>query len=75
MNGMMQPLWTIRPDLPAHSIGWRMGGGEDVHNGFYRWFSALSDDDAAAYAERNPAPAEWHDFYAMIRANPWNDND
>jgi len=66
-----QPPWLVYPDIPAGSIGWRMGGGEDAYNEFYQWISRLSDAEAADYAKRYPEPRGWRGKYAMIRSNPW----
>ncbi len=45
--------------------------GEGLYDEFYRWFSRLNDQDAAAYAESNPEPEEWRGHYARIRAHSW----
>ena len=48
-----------------------MGPGEDAHDAFYRWFSALNDLDAEQFGKSNPEPDAWYGFYAMIRSHPW----
>ena len=48
-----------------------MGYGESLYDSFYQWFSNLTDEQAAIFADRNPEPEEWHGQYAMIRAHPW----
>ena len=65
------PPWTAFPELERHSIGWRMGGGEEAYNAFYRMFSRLSEIERAAYERENPPPAEWSDIYDLIRKSPW----
>ena len=63
--------WIAFPELPAGSIGWRMGSGEDAYDTFYRWFSALTPEQAQAFERENPEPEGWRGTYANIRANPW----
>jgi hypothetical protein len=67
----MTPPWKACPDIPHGSIGWRMGCGEEVYDTFYRSFSALGDEEAAAFEQAHPEPPEWAGFYAMIRREPW----
>jgi hypothetical protein len=63
--------WIAYPDIPAGSIGWRMGPGEGAYDIFYRWFSALTELEAEQFQRANPEPDEWHGIYAKIRAHPW----
>lgn len=58
------------PDIPAGSIGWRMGDGEDYYNQFYRWFSALPVTEQDAYARSNEPPSGWRNLYATIKLHP-----
>lgn len=51
-------------------MGWRMGGGEDYYNEFYRMFLALSVAEQGTYTLADPEPGGWSRFYAMIRSNP-----
>ena len=67
----MEPPWTKHREIPAGSIGWRMGDGEDYYNQFYRWFSALSEPEQEAFARANEPPPEWSDLYTTIKAHPW----
>jgi hypothetical protein len=60
------------PEIPAGSIGWRMGDGESYYNEFYRWFSALSQEEREEYQENNPAPAGWERIYQTISEHPWH---
>jgi len=72
MNPEPPPLpWIAEPDIPAGAIGWRMGSGEDAHDAFYRWFSSVSDEEAAAFQKNNPEPQGWGGFYRKIRNHPW----
>ncbi len=70
-KGKTLPPWLVYPDIPAGSIGWRMGSGEDYYLEFYRYYSRLSEEDATDYAREYPEPRGWHGKYAQIRANPW----
>jgi len=51
-----------------------MGGGEDIYNNFYRWFSGLTEEAASAYKLNNPEPSDWRGFYRKIRQHPWTEN-
>ena len=66
----MEPPWRKYPEIPAGSIGWRMGYGEDYRWDFYDWFSFLPDDERAAYMAANPAPEGWRNLYKTIIENP-----
>jgi hypothetical protein len=48
-----------------------MGDGEETYNEFYRWFSGLSESEAAEYTTKYPEPDEWAGRLALIRAHPW----
>jgi hypothetical protein len=67
----MEPPWQKYPDIPAGSIGWRMGGGEEYYDQFYRWFSGLTPDEQEAYASANEPPAGWRKLYQTIKEHPW----
>jgi hypothetical protein len=62
----MLPPWLYRPDIPAYSIGWRMGPGEDYWIDFRSWFVALSQADRSAYVETHQEPPDWEGFYARL---------
>jgi len=67
----MEPPWIKYPDIPAMSIGWRMGGGEDYGIAFYRWFRALTPSERQAYCAANPEPDDdWRGYYAGISPTP-----
>lgn len=59
----MLPLWLKHPDIPAYSIGWRMGHGEDYRFAWAEWYNALSDEEQRRYQALYPAPEEWEGFY------------
>lgn len=67
----MEPPWQKYPELPAGSIGWRMGRGEDYYNDFYKWFSGLLPSEQEAYALANEPPRGWLNLYDTIRQHPW----
>jgi hypothetical protein len=67
----LPPPWETCPGIPAGDIGWRMGRGEEVYDEFYRYFSCLTDEEAAEYSSKHPEPRGWRGKYAQIRANPW----
>jgi hypothetical protein len=67
----MQPPWSVLPSIPAGSIGWRMGAGEEYYDAFYRWFSSLSPTEQSDYALKYPVPDDWTDLYQTIKEGPW----
>ena len=48
----MEAPWVKHPDIPAGSIGWRMGDGQDYYEQFYRWYSALPAAEQDAYVSQ-----------------------
>ena len=58
----MEPPWIKHPDIPAGSVGWRMGRGEEYYNEFYRWFSALTPAEQEEYVRSNAPPYEWREY-------------
>jgi hypothetical protein len=71
-RGRVDPPWRKYPEIPALSIGWRMGYGQDYYLDFYKWFYFLPDEEKAAYIQANPLPQGWPDIYEVIIENPWN---
>jgi hypothetical protein len=67
----MKPPWREFPDIPARSIGWRMGRGEGYYDEFYQWFSSLEEGDQLKYMQENPEPRGWKGFYKTILSHPW----
>ncbi|WP_421791680.1 hypothetical protein [Hyphobacterium sp.] len=63
----MEPPWKACPDIPRHSIGWRMGGGDGYAIAFGEWISSLSDEEFAEYVSENPEPGEWSGYYEMLK--------
>ena len=49
-----------------------MGPGEDAYRTFFGWFAALSEGEAAAFAERNPEPEDWQGWYRRVRTDYWD---
>ena len=64
---LMLPPWIKYPHIPAGSVGWRMGPGEDYWMDFLWWMRKLSESDFEAYKLANPAPSGWDNFYTMMR--------
>ena len=58
------PPWQKYPQIPAGSIGWRMGYGEEYFVEFDDWFARKSPEHRLRYAAQNPEPDEWKGFYA-----------
>ncbi|NBZ85971.1 hypothetical protein [Stagnihabitans tardus] len=62
----MEPPWLFLPDIPAGSIGWRMGPGEEYWMDFLVWFRGLSGSERGAYMHRVPEPQDWVGFYDSL---------
>ena len=60
----MEPPWKAHQDIPAGSIGWRMGRGEDCLLSFWAWFNQLTEVEQAAFREQHPEPLGWQGLYA-----------
>ena len=61
-HGDLAPPWARYPEIPAGSIGWRMGGGEGWLVAWHRWVPTLPADPETrlAYLGRHPpAPRTW----------------
>ncbi len=67
----MKPPWVSCPEIPSHSIGWRMGYGEAVYETFHRAFSDLPPELHTAFVADHPEPPEWGGFYQSLTDNPW----
>lgn len=65
MNAVVppRPPWLQCPEIPAGSIGWRMGCGEDVLERWAKWWNLQSSEQQRAYAAQYPEPAGWAGFY------------
>ncbi len=62
----LPPPWILRPDWPADSIGWRMGG-EALFHAVRDRYAALSPAEQAAYERAHPIPPEWHGYLDAAR--------
>jgi hypothetical protein len=60
----MTPPWDAHPDIPAGSIGWRMGRGEEYLIEFDEWFARKHADAKQTYADKYPEPRAWNGFYS-----------
>ncbi len=56
-NGDLMPPWARFPDYERHSIGWRMGGGEDWLGLWYLFVEQLPKDKAARLSLPQAAPS------------------
>ncbi len=62
----MAPPWEAFPHVPAGSIGWRMGDGEDYWLSFANWFAGRSADEKDRFAADHPEPEGWTGFYRQL---------
>ncbi len=56
------PHWLAYPEIPAGSIGWRMGGGEWYLMKSSEWYDNLDEDEKIEYQKLFPVPLtrSWH---------------
>ncbi|MDJ0820227.1 MAG: hypothetical protein QNJ09_00280 [Paracoccaceae bacterium] len=62
-----QPPWRAVPDYERHSMGWRMGPGEDYSLAFDSWLKGLSPAEFQEFVSQHPEPEGWEGFYKSIR--------
>jgi hypothetical protein len=62
-RGFIVPPWVKYPNIPARSIGWRMGIGEDHAIKFHEWYMQQSDDVRLAVRSRYPEPEPWSGYF------------
>lgn len=60
------PPWLESPQLSRHSMGWRMGRGEDYMSEFLLWFRRMSTEDKQDYVKDYPEESGWVGFYDAI---------
>ncbi|MBP8251725.1 MAG: hypothetical protein KAX40_05135 [Herpetosiphon sp.] len=61
------PPWLRFPKYPRHSIGWRMGLGEEYVNGWKTWAKTQTQTELLDYfREYQPVPHEWLDWMASM---------
>ncbi len=66
-QNILLPPWLAYPEIERHSIGWRMGGGEDYMGKWHRWYQKLPAKKSDEYRQLFPEPPTWKGF--------WNDTD
>lgn len=55
--------WLAYPEIDRHSIGWRMGYGEDYIGKWHRWYQKLSAKKRDEYQLLFPEPPTWKGFW------------
>jgi len=55
-EGYLLPIWFKYPDIPAYSIGWRMGHGEDYMELNRKYYQCLAPDEKLFYRKKYPSP-------------------
>jgi N-glycosidase YbiA len=58
----MVPPWERHPEIPAGSIGWRMGYGEDYMSDWHKWFRGVSPMGRRRYAQSLNVPEAWENW-------------
>jgi len=59
LRAALEPLWVTIPEYNRYSMGWRMGGGEDVSTRFQRRYRNLSENSKEAFRRQYPEPEGW----------------
>ena len=62
----LEPLWVTIPEFDSYSMGWCMGGGEDVKIKFQGRYRDLPENSKDAFRRQYPEPKGWEGFYAMV---------
>ncbi|WP_019011150.1 hypothetical protein [Deinococcus aquatilis] len=80
LNGDLAPPWARFPDYERHTIGWRMGEGEDWIELWSAFLEQLPQDHdtRTAYLQRHPpAPVSWADtvHHVLFPLEQGDDND
>lgn len=72
-HGELLPPWARHPEIPAGSIGWRMGYGESYQITFDAWFRRKHwrREAKIRYLRRYPAPKSWKHFVASCTKRRW----
>jgi len=64
-----EPPWIAFPDYPQHSMGFRMGGGQDYMIQFRNWYDKTADNgETSRFKNKFPEPDNYKGFYAKIDA-------
>ncbi len=74
----LPPPWAKHPEIPAGSIGWRMGYGEGFLVQWHEWLAQQPTDRElrAAYLRRHaPAPRTWAQSVAYVLEPDREDDD
>lgn len=70
IENMMAPIWLMYPEIPAGSIGWRMGYGETYAMKFSAWFHKLTKEEQAEFNKKFPEPVCFTQFeFNTLRYN------
>lgn len=62
----MNPPWIEFPELPSHSMGWRMGKGESYLDEWVAWLRGLNDTEMEQYANQWPEPEGWSGWFNYV---------
>jgi hypothetical protein len=62
-SGFVVPPWVKFPNIPARSIGWRMGVGEAHAIKFHEWYTQQPEEIRAVVRSRYPEPIAWTGYF------------
>lgn len=63
LAGCMNPPWMEFPDYTPLCVGFRMGGGEDYMDSWWKFWRGLTDYEKDIFKKNNPAPEGWDCYY------------
>jgi hypothetical protein len=62
----MKAPWQEYPDYKPHSMGFRMGGGEDYIQDWWKFWDGLKHTEKEKFVALNPPPSEEWKTYCPL---------
>ena len=59
-----EPPWLAFPDYEMHSMGFRMGSGEDYNIQFSNWYNSASLEEIESFKQQFPEIEKYSGYYS-----------
>ena len=59
-----EPPWLVFPDYEMHSMGFRMGSGEDYNIQFSNWYNFASLEEIESFKQQFPEIEKYSGYYS-----------